>query len=545
MTLVLQALRRGRLALLLAVVAGVASGSCSVLLIVMVQDEMARAAPSPTALGLAFGGLCLLGALARVVAHVATIHASQGAIATLGVRISQRVLALPLEAFEKLDSSALLTVLTQDIVIVAQALAGLPQVCIDVPIVLGCLLYVGWLAPMVLVVGMIFATLAIGSYLFMAGRAQRRIDEARARQDQLVGHFRTLVHGFRELRQHRPRRAAFLDDRLAPAAEAVRGEASRAFSMYAVVLSWGQLAYFGFLGLVVFGLPQMMVLERGTLAAIVVVLLFLLGPLDWLISWLPMLGAARASLKRIDALSPLFGSSDDEDETAIDPPPLAESIQLQRVTYTYGHGATDEAFRLGPIDLTLRPGEVLVLAGGNGSGKTTLLKLLTGLYEADGGNVLLDGRAVGPDQRESYRQLFSVVFNDGHLFGDLIGLPPDGLEERAQTGLARLALDGKVRVARGAYSTLDLSQGQRGRLALLTALLEDRPVCVFDEWAANQDPRFKRFFYDELLPDLRARGKAVLVVSHDEAFYDVADRIARLRDGRLEVLDSLALAGHD
>src|SRR5262245_17866699 len=306
MTLVLQAIRRGRWALLLAALAGVVSGTCAVLLIVLVPGEMGREAPTPLSAGLVFAAICVLGALTRVVAHVATIRAGQGAVASLGMRISRQVLALPLEAFEKLDSSALLTVLTQDVVIVAQALSGLPQVCVDVPIILGCLIYVGWLSPIALVVGLAFAVVAIGSYVMMAGRAQRRIQEARQRQDQLVGHFRTLIHGFRELKQNRPRRLAFLGGRLAPEADAVRRSSIGGFSLYAAVLSGGQLAYFGFLGFVAFGLPHLIALDRGTIAAIVVVLLFLLGPLDWLISWLPMLGAAQASLRRIDGLLPLF-----------------------------------------------------------------------------------------------------------------------------------------------------------------------------------------------------------------------------------------------
>ncbi len=188
---------------------------------------------------------------------------------------------------------------------------------------------------------------------------------------------------------------------------------------------------------------------------------------------------------------------------------------------------------MGPIDLTISAGELLFLAGGNGSGKTTLVKLLTGLYEPDSGRVALDGRAIGVDDAESYRQLFSVVYADGYLFSHLFGIERPNVDLEASEGLERLGLAGKTRVERGAFSTIDLSQGQRRRLALLAARLEDRPILVFDEWAANQDPFFKRFFYLELLPELRGEGKTVVVISHDEEFYDVADRVVRLLDGQV------------
>jgi putative ATP-binding cassette transporter len=171
------------------------------------------------------------------------------------------------------------------------------------------------------------------------------------------------------------------------------------------------------------------------------------------------------------------------------------------------------------------------VAGGNGSGKTTLAKLLVGLYAPAAGEVRLNGRPVG--DREQYRQLFSAVFVNGHLFDRLLGVEAAGLEDEARDYLSRLELGHKVRVEEGKFSTTDLSQGQRKRLALLTAYLEDRPVYVFDEWAADQDPRFKEVFYTRLLPDLKARGKAVLVISHDERYFHVADRIVRLDYGKL------------
>lgn len=537
------AIRQSRGKLAWAVLAGVVSGASGVGMIAMVQRELARPEPSSWRIGLAFAVLCVVGAVARVVAHITTIRVGQGAIASLCVRICRQTLAMPLERFERLDSSALLAVLTEDVVLVSQALAGLPQLCIDVPIVVGCLLYIAWLSPAVLVGGLLFAAAAVTAYMMMAGKALARIREARSRQDQLVEHFRTLIHGFRELKQHQPRRRAFLAEQLEPAAQSVREGTARGLALYAIVLSWGQLAYFGFLGVVAFGLPTWVGLDRGAASGVVLVLLFLLGPLDWLISWLPMLGTARASMGRIAAWMPRLESADGpgpetSTETEIRPLPFRGEIELAGIAYHYeGRDPGDDGFQLGPIDLALRAGEVTILAGGNGSGKTTLLKLLTGLYEPTQGTIRLDGRDVGEGDREAYRQLFSTVFNDGHLFRTLIGLNAD--DQEASQAIERMDLADRVGVTDQTFSTVDLSQGQRGRLALISAILEDRPVYVLDEWAANQDARFKRFFYHEVLPELRSQGKAVLVISHDEAYYELADRVVRLRDGRVEGWESL------
>jgi len=112
--------------------------------------------------------------------------------------------------------------------------------------------------------------------------------------------------------------------------------------------------------------------------------------------------------------------------------------------------------------------------------------------------------------------------------------------------LTQLHLERKVLLVDGALSTTALSQGQRKRLALLTAWLEERPIYVFDEWAADQDPTFKRVFYEELLPELRRAGRTVLVISHDDRYFHLADRLLRLESGQLrEDTAPVAVLGPD
>ena len=210
-----------------------------------------------------------------------------------------------------------------------------------------------------------------------------------------------------------------------------------------------------------------------------------------------------------------------------------EPIELRGVTHSYQHEKDDSQFVLGPVDLTFRPGELVFIVGGNGSGKSTLAKIITGLYPPEKGNVFFNGCPVTNANRDDFRQLFSAVFSDFHLFDSLLGLRAVSLDHRAKDYLEQFHLDHKVEIRDGRLSTVDLSQGQRKRLALLTAYLEDRPFFLFDEWASDQDPQFKDIFYTQLLPELKARGKAVVAITHDDRYFVFADRVIKLDYGRL------------
>jgi putative ATP-binding cassette transporter len=199
----------------------------------------------------------------------------------------------------------------------------------------------------------------------------------------------------------------------------------------------------------------------------------------------------------------------------------------------YHREKEDETFLLGPIDLTLRPGELVYLVGGNGSGKSTLAKVITGLYPPAGGEIRLNGTLIGDQNRDDYRQCFSTVFSDYFLFDRIFSRGGPQADRRIQSYLERLHLDHKVSIKDGVFSTTQLSQGQRKRLALLSAYMEDRPFYLFDEWASDQDPLFKEVFYTQLLPDLRSLNRAVLVITHDDRYFGHADRLVKLDYGRI------------
>jgi putative pyoverdin transport system ATP-binding/permease protein len=527
-------LRSSRSIVLLSALAGAAGGVTGIALIALIQRELARQPSAPGTLAWAFFALCVASASARAIAQIAMVRIGQRAIAELGLHLVRQVLVLPLRAFETIDSSALLSALTEDIALIANALVGLPHLCINIPIVIACLAYTGWLAPRSMACGVLFAALAIGVYVLVSAGGLKSLRRARQRQALLVGHFRTLLGGFRELKVHRGRRQAYLAESLEPTLASARAEMVSGLAHFAAAEGWGQVAYFGFIGFLLFAAPLIEPISRPTLVSAVLVVLYLMTPLDIILTWVPVLGRAQVSLQRVQALIPTLqrhGDQGDGRPVPIQRLAIRESICLEGVTFSYRDGDEDAGFALGPVDLTLRPGELVLVAGGNGSGKTTLVKLIAGLYRPESGDVWVDGHRLGDEDREAYRQLFSIVFADGHLFGDFLGLDADGIAKRARDGLERLGLAPLVSVRGSMFSTVDLSQGQRRRLALLGALLEDRPICIFDEWAANQDPSFKQIFYRELLPELKAAGKALLVISHDEGYFEIADRVIRIQDG--------------
>lgn len=519
----------------LSVVLGGVSGLASIGLIALIYLVLRSPDVSTVLLAAAFASLCLVFLLTRVASQILLIRISQDTVSRLRLHLSQRILAVPLARLEELGPHRLLATLTGDIAIVAQAISGIPSLCVAL-VTLACGLgYVGWLSPVAMVGAVVFLILAVGSYHALARPARRYLHEGREDSDNVMRQVERMLDGIKELKLHRPRREAFFDALLRPADAALRRHQTNGLSLHAVAAGWGQSLFFVAIGLVLFVGPYLQAVDRAALTGYTLTILYLISPLERIMGWLPWMGQARVSLEKVETLGLALDGQEDEDR----PPGDGRSssswnrLELRGVTHAYGPDREGRGFSLGPIDLAFRPGEVVFIVGGNGSGKTTLTKLITGLYTPNAGRISLDGRVVDARSRDNCRQLFSAVFSDAPLFDRLLGLDSPDLDRQARDYLARLELDDEVTIHRGVFSTTELSRGQCRRLALLTACLEDRPIYVFDEWAADQDPLFRRIFYTEILPDLRARNKAVLVVTHDDRYFSVADRVIVLREGRI------------
>jgi putative pyoverdin transport system ATP-binding/permease protein len=531
-----RAVKHARLMMGLILLVGVISGFSNAALLAMINQWLSNAGPSSNLFIIIFFALCLILPLSRFASEAMLIKLSSKAILELRMQLSRQILSAPLRRLEELGLPRLLAALTEDIPAIGNTLVNIPIFSLHISIVVGCLIYLRWLSwPIFLgVIGfMIFGML---SYQLPFRRGMRAYAVVREEWDMLFKHFEALTSGVKELKLHHDRREAFLTRALYPTGDSLRRHTMIGHLNLVGADTWGQSLFFILIGLVLFTAHSRSGVNAQTLIGFSLVILYMMTPLQMILNIIPNFANASVSMRKVEALGLTLHESDASEEITrqLKAGASCRNVELVGATHTYQREGEPGGFNLGPINLTLEPGELLFITGGNGSGKTTLAKLLLGLYIPEEGEIYLDGKVVTDETREQYRQLFSVVFSDFYLFESLFGLDSTYLDANARKYLAQLQLDHKVKVEDGALSTIDLSQGQRKRLALLTAYLEDRPIYLFDEWAADQDPLFKEIFYHELLPELKAKGKALIVISHDDRYYHVADRIIKLDSGKIQ-----------
>ena len=522
--------------LTLSAVAGTISGLAGAALVAVLGKGVGAAA-GPSSFAAEFFGLALLYFAAKSSSELSLLRLTQDAIYRLRIELSRKILAAPLKRLNQLGKHGLQVMLTRDIDTFSQAFQLLPLVFCDSILLLACMGYMAWLSwPLFAVFTLILAASMYG-YHAAERRPLQQLRQVRNRVEELYRNFRSLIEGVRELKLNRRRSGFFVDRVIGDSALDTRRAYIRGMTGYTLVSNVGTILFYLVIGAILFVIPRWLPQTPGNLTAITLLLLYLIRPVSEIMSSLPTLRQAIISLNKIRQLeAALDGAPAAMSETDPFAAPAATHLELRGVCHRYPGPVDDRQFLLGPIDLQVRQGEILFIIGGNGSGKTTLAMLLLGLYEPESGAMLLNGAPVMERNREHYRQYFSAVLSDFHLFEHLPESGQADLKERATHYIAALGMAHKVTVEDGKFSTTELSSGQRKRLALVSAYLEDRPIYLFDEWAADQDPVFKRVFYAELLPELKRRGKTVIVISHDDAYFGCADRIVKLADGRLQAV---------
>lgn len=489
---------------------------------------------------LAFGGICLVALVSSILSDIGTNYVGQQVIAALRKRLGGKVLSAPIDQLERYKTHRLIPVLTHDIDTISDFSFALAPLAISLTVTLGCLGYLASLSWSVFVLLLVAITLGSAAQYVARLRGIRGFYAAREHEDALQKHYHAIAEGAKELRMHQGRRHAMLQGGITATADRICEIQVKSVNTFIVAKSFGSMLFFVVIGLTLASQLYWPPADTSVTSGFVLVLLYMKGPLEHLIGTLPIVSRAQIALRRIDELSRTFANPEPHllTQPATVQAPF-ERLDLAQVRYGFPAAGEASAFELGPIDLSIRRGETVFIVGENGGGKTTLIKLLLGLYSPQQGEVRLNAEPVRAENRDAYRQLFTTVFADYYLFDDLLQAPHGALDA-VESYLAKMELGHKVSLDHGAFSTTDLSTGQRKRLALINAWLEGRPVLVFDEWAADQDPTFRRIFYTELLPELKRLGKTIIVISHDDRYFHLADTLVELKAGRIHSTEAPA-----
>jgi len=527
-------IRHARVILVLVIIAGVVGGASTTAFLAIINMAITKRTASMSHVILSFIGIALLGMACRVASQMLLTRFTVRAVFALRMQLCRQILAVPYRKLEQSGPHRLFAALTDDLPTIIATLTGVPILCTQAGIVVCSAIYLAWLSWSVFL--FLAAFMAVGTFFYQMAtkRGLRHSKIVREEWTELLRHFRGLIDGTKELKLHRERRVDFLDRSLGATSASLSHHRIIASNTFILADFWVQIIVTSVLGLLLFGLPALRSIDVHVLTGYTLIFFYMLGPIQGVLGALPGLGQANIAVNKVEELGLLLVSGGSEADSIPDGNHTSDwkRLELVGVTHSYHREREDGSFILGPINVTIHPQELVFITGGNGSGKTTLVKLLTGLYHPEGGEIRLDGEVITENNRDDYRQHFSVVFSDFYLFESFFGMLSPDLDAQALHYLIQLQLDHKVQVKDGKLSTTELSQGQRKRLALLTAYLEDRSIYVFDEWAADQDPQFKEIFYYQLLPDLKARGKTVIVISHDDRYFHVADRIIKLDYGK-------------
>jgi len=466
----------------------------------------------------------------------------------LHTTFSSIVLNDSLRQTEKTGMARLITIYAEDMSIVGQGLNTFANVGTSFFVVLGCLGYLAYVSFSLLCVTIIVGLLATVGYRRIHRESRRLAAEAFVYRDRHVSQFKDMVSGIGELKLNSKKRHQYFNDEYLPTVYEHEKRYVKFMLYHLFANAWVQLTVFSLL-IAILLFIALTSFTTSVLGPFLVVVLFMRSHVSGLISAVPAWSRAGVALDRMREQ----GYMDLHRARVLnhaDPQSVfgASEIQLsvEDLVWNYTSEVDDSTFQVGPLNVSMNSGELVFIVGHNGAGKTTFAKLLSGLYANESGRLLCNEIEVNESNRTSYNELFSLLLSDPFIFERLTianndnetssnddtayaaNIELDKSEQRIAYFLEKLQLHHKVSVSNQRLSSTSLSHGQRKRLALLAAYLEDKPVMIFDEWAENQDPRFKNVFYTELLPELKSRGKLVIVISHEAQFFHLADRVLKL-----------------
>lgn len=472
---------------------------------------------------------------AKTLSVILVNNIAKSATADLKVNIVKKINNMKLDDVEKIGFPRLLNVLTGDVVSVAQAAIAIPMIVVSSVTVMGMLGYLAFLNIIVFTV--VLAAIFVGVFIFQAPvkMVQGFYEKARECSDIIQEGTRGLVFGAFELKLNKQKSKGYIEEEIIKPIDKWVKLHKVADAILHLASTASDLLSFFIIGGIVFILPYYVELPMSDSFGIVMVLLYISGPIAAILGMLQHLQQGKTALKRMHLLEEYEEEDHGETSTLTS---LWTTYTVQDISYTYGNNKTDASFHLKPISLSFQRGQINFIVGGNGSGKSTLSKLLSLHYRSNLGIILFDDCVLDNDNIALARERISVIYSDYYLFRKLYRKHSAADEIKVKTYLNSLGLTGKTEFIDGYFTTTNLSDGQRRRLALLVALIEDKDIYIFDEWAADQDPEFKKIFYQEILPKMKSDNKLVIVITHDDRYFDCADRVIFMEDGGVVAVKS-------
>ncbi len=537
MTITKQLLKEAKSSMILAMFASAISAAAGIAIIAGINHVVENGLP---ALSLAVGvyaGLLVLLLASSIWSQVLLVNIGYTMVFKLRKNLVNRILNTSIEHQEQLGSTDIYNVLTKDVTSVSNATRQLPIAIYNSLLVIAGLVYLFWLSPTLFAFVCVVVALGVWTDSLLTNKLQKMLTKVRSLEDTLFHHYQAVVEGKNELALNKKRRQVLFNEQFLPTAQASKKEASNAEMLWAINLNWTTLLVFCLIGVIFFlGLTSDQI-SRETVIGYTLAIMFLRTPLSMILDSIPAVVRGNVALKAISRLS----LNEDQTEHRFEEQEIVEfnSLSLVDTKYQYPDQNGEAGFVLGEVNFEIKRGELVFLVGGNGSGKSTLAKILTGLYLPTSGQVLLNNEKITLDNADQLRSCYSAIFPSFFLFSDVVDSQGSNIDDDKVTYyLEKLAINNKVSVNQGQLSTTSLSQGQRKRLALVLLYMENRQVLLLDEWAADQDPSFREVFYREILPELQKAGKTIIAISHDDHYFDVADRIYKLDCGQLALFET-------
>ncbi|ACS86831.1 cyclic peptide export ABC transporter [Musicola paradisiaca] len=447
----------------------------------------------------------------------------------LKIEIYQKIRNMPIEQIEEIGPSKFITILNKDIPHVSSAMTMIPLCLVSLITATGVMGYIFYLDTRVFFIVLLCLVIGVIGYQAPHWVALKFLKRSRRQQDMIQEGVRGLLYGAKELKLNKKKSEEFFEEELRKNENIALQNENKGYVLMMSSFIFGDIVPFLIIGVVTFHLAFKYHLSTADVYGIIVALMYLRGPMGFILESLGRINMSRiAAAKVVEIKDKLYHEPEGKSASLQD----WQVITLKDISYEY-KGENDSAFKLAPINLSFEKGKITFIVGGNGSGKSTLGKILSQHYIPNQGGIYFGDQLITDDNRNAARNLINAIYADFHIFKKLYGQLSQKGPQLTQHYLTYLRLDKVVTIKDNSIKNIKLSDGQKRRLALLTSLLEDRDVYIFDEWAADQDPIFKKFFYYEVLPYLRDKGKVVITITHDDRYFSSADKIITMEDGKV------------